>query len=96
MPLPSDHQGEGSVSVYFLPDADHMEDVTWYGQQLQSIMHYIPRSRGGLGSRRTVHWDVRVTMRMLDNGDEGRRAEMLQLFKDATCRIIIRTGARMP
>ena len=24
----------------------HMEDVTWYGQQLQSIMHYIPRSRG--------------------------------------------------
>ena len=64
----------------------HMEDVTWYGQQLQSIMHYIPR---------TVHWDVRVTMRCWITATRGGGQKCYSSL-NATCRIIIRTGARMP
>ena len=56
----------------------HMEDVTWYGQQLQSIMHYIPRSRGGLGIPQNGALGCQSHHEMLDNGNKGRREEMLQ------------------
>ena len=59
----------------------HMEDVTWYGQQLQSIMHYIPRSRGGLGIPQNGALGCQSHHEMLDNGNKGRREEMLQLFR---------------
>lgn len=73
----------------------HMEDVTWYGQQLQSIMHYIPRSRGGLGIPQMVHWAARVTMRcwITETRADGRRCCN---SSERICRTIIRTGARMP
>lgn len=59
----------------------HMEDVTWYGQQLQSIMHYIPRSRGGLGIPQNGALGCQSHHEMLDNGNKGRREEMLQMFR---------------
>ena len=59
----------------------HMEDVTWYGQQLQSIMHYIPRSRGGLGIPQNGALDCQSHYEMLDNGNKGRREEMPQMFR---------------
>lgn len=59
----------------------HMEDVTWYGQQLQSIMHYIPRSHGGLGIPQNGALGCQSHHEMLDNGNKGRREEMLQLFR---------------
>ena len=73
----------------------HMEDVTWYGQQLQSIMHYIPRSRGGLGTRRMVHWAAKVTMRcwLTETRADGRRCCRCL---GSTCRPITQTGRRMP
>lgn len=59
----------------------HMEDVTWYGQQLLSIMHYIPRSRGGLGIPQNGAMGCQSHHEMLDNGNKGRREEMLQMFR---------------
>ena len=59
----------------------HMEDVTWYGQQLQSIMHYIPRSQGGLGIPQNGALGCQSHHEMLDNGNKGRRNEMLQMFR---------------
>lgn len=73
----------------------HMEDVTWYGQQLQSIMHYIPRSRGGLGIPQNGHWDAKAIMRcwITETRADGRRCCR---YLGSTCRIITRTGRRKP
>ena len=60
----------------------HMEKANWMDLNAFSIMHYIPRSRGGLGIEQNgavgCHWHHT----MLDNGHEGRIEEMLGLFKD--------------
>lgn len=59
----------------------HMEDVNWYGQQLLSIMHYIPRSQGGLGIPENGALGCQCHHEMLDNGNTGRRQEMLKIFE---------------
>ena len=59
----------------------HMEDVTWSGPGSLSIMHYIPRSRGGLGIPQNGAQGCVSHHEMLDNGNKGRREEMLQLFR---------------
>lgn len=60
----------------------HMEDVTWSGPGSLSIMHYIPRSQGGLGIPQNGAQGCVSHHEMLDNGNKGRREEMLQLFKN--------------
>lgn len=47
-----------------------------------SVMHYIPRSRGGLGIEENGALGCHYHHTMLDNGNTGRREEMLGLFKE--------------
>lgn len=46
------------------------------------IMHYIPRSHQGLGIAKNGAWGCIWHHTMLDNGNQGRRQEMLSLFRD--------------
>lgn len=46
------------------------------------IMHYIPRSGGGLGIAKNAAWGCIFHHTMLDNGNRGRREEMRKLFKE--------------
>lgn len=59
----------------------HMEDSTWFGQQIKGIMHYIPRSSNGLGIPQNGAVGCQYHHEMLDNSNKGRRKEMLELFK---------------
>lgn len=45
------------------------------------IMHYIPRSHQGLGIAKNGAWGCIWHHTMLDNGNQGRRQEMLLLFQ---------------
>lgn len=49
-----------------------------YGYQ---IMHYIPRSHGGLGIARNGAVGCLYHHNMLDNGNKGNREEMLAMFR---------------
>ena len=70
----------------------HMEESTWYGRQMLSIMHYIPRSKGGLGIVENGALGCAFHHEMLDNGidlarlnyEEMRqlRSEMQLIFQD--------------
>lgn len=46
------------------------------------IMHYIPRSHQGLGIAKNGAWGCIWHHTMLDNGNQGRRQEMLSLFRE--------------
>ena len=59
----------------------HMEDTNWYGRNMFSIMHYIPRSKNGMGIAKNGALGCQCHHEMLDNGNKGRRAEMLEIFK---------------
>ncbi len=59
----------------------HMERANWYGKEIKSIMHYIPRSHNGLGIAKNGAVGCQYHHEMLDNGNEGRRREMLMLFR---------------
>lgn len=59
----------------------HMEKATPYGLYVKGIMHYIPRSRNGLGIARNGAVGCQYHHEMLDNGNRGRREEMLELFR---------------
>ena len=59
----------------------HMEDTNWYGRNRFSIMHYIPRSKNGMGIAKNGALGCQCHHEMLDNGNKGRRAEMLEIFK---------------
>ena len=47
-----------------------------------SVMHYIPRSRNGLGIPQNGAIGCQYHHEMLDNGHEGYRKEMLEIFRD--------------
>lgn len=59
----------------------HMEKATGYGLELKSIMHYIPRSKNGLGIPENGAVGCQYHHEMMDNGNTGRREEMLEIFK---------------
>ena len=59
-----------------------MEGATWYGRSLLSIMHYIPRSQGGLGIPQNGALGCQYHHEMLDNGNKGNRVEMLEIFRE--------------
>lgn len=44
-------------------------------------MHYIPRSAGGLGIPQNGAIGCQFHHNMLDNGNQGKRKEMLETFK---------------
>uniref|UniRef100_UPI00402AEAD3 hypothetical protein n=1 Tax=[Lactobacillus] rogosae TaxID=706562 RepID=UPI00402AEAD3 len=58
-----------------------MQGSTWYSQQILSVMHYIPRSAGGLGILQNGAIGCQFHHNMLDNGNQGNRKEMLEIFK---------------
>lgn len=58
-----------------------MQGSTWYSQQILSVMHYIPRSRGGLGIPQNGAIGCQFHHNMLDNGNQGKRKEMLEIFR---------------
>lgn len=58
----------------------HMEDVMRKGQGGFSVMHYIPRSKNGMGIEENAALGCQTHHDMLDNGYQGRRSEMLELF----------------
>ena len=59
----------------------HLEESTWYGRQMLSVMHYVPRSKGGLGIVENGALGCAFHHEMMDNGYRGRREEMLEVFK---------------
>ena len=62
--------------------AYHMEKASWFGKNIMSVMHYIPRSKNGLGIPKNGALGCQYHHEMLDNGNTGRRREMLEMFKD--------------
>lgn len=48
---------------------------------MKSIMHYIPRSKNGLGIAQNGAVGCQYHHNMLDNGNEGNREEMLAMFR---------------
>ena len=48
---------------------------------VREIMHFIPRSAGGLGVERNGAVGCKYHHMMLDNGSRGERTEMLALFE---------------
>lgn len=61
----------------------HMEECKdTYLLQPTQIMHYIPRSQSGLGIAKNGAWGCIFHHTMLDNGNRGRREEMLGLFRE--------------
>ena len=60
----------------------HQEESTWLGRQMLSVMHYIPRSKGGLGIPENGALGCAFHHEMMDNGYHGRRQEMLEIFRN--------------
>lgn len=60
----------------------HMEKATFLDLNCMSIMHYIPRSRNGLGIPQNGAIGCQHHHNMLDNGKLGVRAEMLEMFRE--------------
>lgn len=56
-----------------------MERADSYNTSIKEIMHYIPRSQGGLGIGKNAAVGCKYHHLMLDEGEH--RKEMLELFK---------------
>ena len=59
----------------------HMYSTTEMGYQLDGIMHYIPRSQGGLGIEQNGALGCHYHHQLMDNGSKGLRREMLDFMK---------------
>lgn len=59
----------------------HMDEADSFALRIFSIMHYIPRSHNGLGIPKNGALGCQFHHEMLDNGNQGRRQEMLDMFK---------------
>lgn len=56
-------------------------EENWLASEIKSIMHYIPRSKNGLGIEQNGAIGCEYHHHMLDNGPEGNREEMMILFE---------------
>lgn len=59
-----------------------MEKAMYMDLNTFSIMHFIPRSKGGLGIPENGAVGCQYHHNMLDNGNGGHRVEMLELFEE--------------
>lgn len=66
----------------FCQMAYKMPEEKLYAQRIFSIMHYISRSKGGLGIRENGALGCQYHHDMLDNGKDGNREEMLFMFSE--------------
>ncbi len=64
-----------------------MNDIDEWGKNIKDIMHYIPRSSGGLGIPQNGAVGCRYHHSMFDNGNNGKRGEMKELFREYLKRI---------
>lgn len=60
----------------------HMEKANWFALEVKAIMHYIPRAQNGLGIEKNGAVGCQFHHEMMDNGNSGRRAEMLEMFRE--------------
>lgn len=58
------------------------KNATWLGKEILSVMHYIPRSANGLGIPKNGALGCQYHHEMMDNGNKGRREEMLRMFRE--------------
>ena len=65
----------------------HTEGAIGLDCMIYDIMHYIPKSQGGLGIEQNGVLGCRYHHMMLDNGSRGLRPEMLQIMKDHLTRM---------
>lgn len=70
------------ASCIFCRMGYHTEGTTWLAKEIKSVMHYIPRSQGGLGLPQNGAVGCQYHHEMMDNGSHGRREEMRSIFKD--------------
>lgn len=59
----------------------NMYSTTEMGYQLDGIMHYIPRSQGGLGIEQNGALGCHYHHELMDNGSKGLRKEMREIMK---------------
>ena len=59
----------------------HMNSTTEMGYQLDGIMHYIPRSQGGLGIEQNGALGCHYHHELMDNGSKGLRREMQAMMR---------------
>lgn len=59
-----------------------MEQGTWLGKEILGVMHYIPRSRNGLGIPKNGALGCQYHHEIMDNGNQGVREEMLGMFRE--------------
>lgn len=50
--------------------------------EIKDIMHFIPRSQGGLGIEQNGVLGCRYHHMLLDNGNKGLRDEMLKIMEE--------------
>lgn len=60
----------------------HMEKATRLDLGVRDIMHYIPRSAGGLGIPQNAAVGCRYHHSMYDNGNAGLHDEMRDIFRE--------------
>lgn len=60
----------------------HMECTSSLLYEIKDIMHYVNKSAGGLGIEENGAVGCRYHHTLLDNGNKGLRAEMLEIFRD--------------
>lgn len=58
------------------------EGAMWIDREVKSIMHFIPRSKNGLGIPQNGAIGCQWHHEMLDNGNKGNREEMLKIFEN--------------
>lgn len=59
----------------------HMNSTTEMGYQIDGIMHYIPKSQGGLGIEQNGALGCHYHHQLMDNGNKSLRWEMRELMK---------------
>lgn len=59
-----------------------MDEISPYDTGILETMHYIPRSKGGLGTRKNAALGCKGHHVMFDNGSKGYRAEMQDIFRE--------------
>lgn len=60
----------------------HMEGSNWLLLEIKDPMHYVNKSAGGLGIEENGAIGCRYHHGLLDNGNKGVRAEMLDLMRE--------------
>lgn len=61
---------------------DYHVEHKGFAHEIFSIMHYIPRSKGGLGIPQNGAIGCQYHHDLLDNGSKGLRPKMLNLFEN--------------